>query len=295
VKKVLVWSIQHTSTFFAIHAITSGFKEGEHVSRFGSLYQRHIDLGHERFFKHGQYDLSDWCPTDELGVSEEWFDKYILSLAKVKTAPPKEEDKHKVDWSKVKVFTSHDHHHKANTHLIKAIHSEKPGFSIVVPMRDPMLSLHSKIWREIEIHNNNAGSSSKQRLHRVSAWVTRYKELLRIPNKHRFILSVDNEQSKTINGRVKVIKKLHNFIGIPFNDRVKQFAEGWGIANSTQQLVKRKKKHDSNKWVNFKRQYIDGNINVIVNEMELEFDYLNKDEELKQLMKQFGYKELPWF
>ena len=281
-KEVFVLSIQHTGTFFASATISSGFKDSEKL-RIGSLYARHKQLGHRRWTETSPIELSDFVKPNAT-VENNWFRQAVLSVC------TKEELKDK------KIIVGHEHHHKAGSWLINALHRAPAKISIIIPMRDPILSLHSKIWREAEEHKNENGTREKARQNRLRSWIVRYKEILTIPKGNVFLFPIDAEQSKTEESRIKIIREMHEYCNINFNDRALEVAKQWGPENRTFNLIKKSNPNGpAPRWEDFKQKYLERDVDHTKAIMGLEFEALRKEDELKRLMEKAGYKDVLWW
>lgn len=281
-KKVFVYSVQHTGTFFTSAMLAAGFHK-EEALRIGSLWTKHKKLGHKQYIKTKPTELSDFTKPSEK-IRARWFDEGVLSVCKESQLAGK------------KIVIAHEHHHKPGSWFIKSLARKKPEVKIVIPMRDPLLSLHSKLWREDEEHKNPNEMSDTSRYKRLDKWIQAYTEMLSLPREHAFLLPIDTEQSKTEQGRIKLIKRMHDFCDLNFNEKAKKKALEWKPQNRTYNLIE--KIGDSPpkpQWENFKERYLDGDIKHTRSFMSLEFDVLAEQEKLKKLMKQAGYKNLPWW
>ena len=281
-KKVFVLSIQHTGTYFASATIAAGF-EKKYQLRIGIIYERHRKLGHKRLNTVNPIELSDFIEPSNT-VDKSWFDQAVTTVCTPQELAGK------------KIIVGHEHHHKEQSWLIRALTNAPAQTPIIVPMRDPLLSLHSKLWREDEQHNNPNETDDKARAKRLEGWIIRYKELLSIPKGNVFILPIDAEQSKTEDDRLTLIEDMYSYCNVPFNERAKQVALAWQPDNKTADLIRRVKKADPKpKWENFKTKYEERNIAHTKMFMSLEFNRLNQEDELKELMKKAGYKDVLWW
>ena len=280
--KIFIWSIQHTGTFFASHTIASAYS-GSKQLRIGSIYERHQKLKHKRFTETGPIELSDFVkPTSE--ITADWFDEAITTVCTPEELAGK------------RIIVGHEHHHKAESWMVRAVTNIKPGTRIIVPMRDPILSLHSKIWRAKEQHHASNWSADKVRANRLEGWVKRYIELLSIPEGHVFILPIDAEQSKDSDSRIKLVKQMFEFCDVPFNGPAQDNAKSWEPENRTHSLIARTQKSaPSPKWEVFKERYLTGDVNHTKRLMGLEFNLLRKQDKLKRLMENVGYKDVLWW
>jgi hypothetical protein len=248
-------------------------------------------MGSKRYVKSSPIDFSDFAPVGGV-ITTKWFDKYITNL-RHGPKPEQDGDLSNVDFNKIKILVAHDHHHKVGSQLIEGVRRNKPKVPFIVPMRDPLLSLHSKMWREVEIYNS-ADKDSK-RLQRAEHCVDKYIDLLSVPEGHLFYIPIDTSHTDTEEGRIQLAKEAHQFAGIEFTDRAREFACRWKAKNTTQKLVKGKDKEPHPRWEGLKKRYLAGDIEFVKKEMEIEFDYLRKQDKLKKLLQKIGYKELPWW
>lgn len=281
-KKIFVLSIQHTGTFFASYMISSAYPIKSQL-RIGSIYEQHQKLGHQRITETNPIELSDFIKPSRQ-VTESWFDQAVTTVLTPSQIHGKE------------IIVGHEHHHKAKSWLIKSLHDFPAQTPIIIPVRDPLLSLHSKLWREDEQHNNPKGASKELRANRLNSWIARYKEILSIPKGNVFIFPIDAEQSKTEEGRLQLVEEMFKYCDVPFNDSAQDAAKTWIPDNKTAELIKRTKGIiPKPKWENFKERYNNGDRQHTRKFMAFEFDRLNKEEELKELMKQAGYKNVLWW
>lgn len=288
--RCLIWSIQHTGTFFCSFLIASSVPR-ENQLHFGSLYQRHIDMGHKRHDISAPFDFSDYAPVRDK-ITVEWFDQYITSL-RHGPKPEQDADLSAVDLEKIDILVAHDHHHKVGSQLIENVRRNKPEVPFIVPMRDPLLSLHSKMWREAEIYDKPDKDS--KRMQRAMRCVDLYVDLLSVPDGHLFYLPMDTDRTNTEEGKIQLAREAHEFAGIEFTDRARKFACKWKAKNTTKKLVKNKGREPDARWGELKKNYLAGNIDPVKKAMKIEFEYLHEQDELKELLQKVGYKELPWW
>ena len=115
-------------------------------------------------------------------------------------------------------------------------------------------------------------------------------------NEEKKEMNSNAEQSKTEETRLQLIKDMYNFCDVPFNDFAKKAAEEWKPANKTFRLIKETCKKDPEpRWENFKEEYLNRNIEHTKKFMDIEIEALNKEEDLKRLMKKVGYKNVLWW
>lgn len=282
VHKIFVWSIQHTGTFFASHTIASAYPNEQQL-RIGSLYEKHKKLKHTRYVTAGPIELSDFIKPSKQ-IEEDWADQAITCVCTPE------------DLAGKKIIVGHEHHHKAKSWMVKSVTDFKPKVPIIVPMRDPLLSLHSKLWRADEEHHNKGWDRAAARANRLKGWVDRYIELLSVPKGHIFLLPIDATQSQTEQGRLGLIKDLFQFCNVPFNERAIDNAKSWAPQNRTFKLISRRKGPEPKpRWEKFKERYAARDKAHTRKFMGLEFDLLQKEERLKELMKKAGYNDVLWW
>jgi hypothetical protein len=279
-KKIVVLSVQHTGTFFASATLAAAYPNS-HL-RIGSLYEKHNNLGHTRYVQSGPIELSDFVNPSDI-VNETFFDQAVTSVC----VPSDLADKD--------IVIGHEHYHKADSWLLKALKNAPAGTPIVTPLRDPILSLHSKIWREIEQHNNAAGLKEKARLNRLNKWIKLYYDIFSIPEGHIFKLPIDAEHSKTQAGRIKLIEDMYGYCNLPFNESAALAAKNWKPANSTHRLIENSDKTPKPRWEAFKARYYNGDVEHTKKIMGLEFERLNQEDDLKKLMEKAGYRNVLWW
>lgn len=280
-KKILILSIQHTGTFFASKTLAAAYPD-THL-RIGSLYEKHNKMGHPQHVREGAIELSDFYPSSN-EVPEDYIDKTVVSVCPDKDLDGKD------------IVIGHEHFHKSGSWILNALKRAPAKCPIVIPVRDPILSLHSKIWREVEQHNNASGIKEKSRKNRLDKWIAMYKDVLSIPKGHAFHLPIDATQSKTEESRIQLIKDMYEYCELPFGENALQAAKEWNPTNRTHKLITNEKgKTPAPRWENFKEKYIKGDINHTRAIMGLEFDILNQEKELIELMKQVGYKDVIWW
>lgn len=183
-------------------------------------------------------------------------------------------------------------HHDNMSNLYQTILKRKPEIPIVIPMRDPLLSLHSKNWRAEEYHYNEV--TPKQRTKRCNKWIQLYKNILNLPKNNVFILPIDIEQTKE--EKIDTIKRMANHIGIEFTEEMEEAAIRWGIVNDTEKLIRNTREREpAPKWENFKERYKERDIEHTKHFMDIEFDILRNDKELQRMLYNIGYRDLLWW
>ena len=280
-KRILVLSIQHTGTFFASKTLAAAYPNS-HL-RIGSIYEKHRNMGHDRYVQDGAIELSDFYPPNKK-VPEDYAEKMIIPVCPEGDLEGKD------------VVIGHEHFHKPGSWILNALKEAPSGCPIVIPVRDPLLSLHSKIWREVEQHNNVAGIKEKPRKKRLERWIEMYKDILSIPKGHVFHLPIDASHTQTEETQIQLIKDMYEYCDLPFNDSALQAAKDWNPTNRTDKLITDEKgKIPAPRWENFKERYSERDLDHTRAIMGLEFNRLHKEKKLIELMKKIGYKNVLWW
>lgn len=268
-KVIIVYSIMHTGTWFSCSMIEKTNKRV--LSRSDSWVKE--------FYKKR---------IEEMKTNEKCTQKYWQETTRIL-----KQDDWSLDSLDILVLQAH---HDKHSRLMNVISKNKPEVPIVIPIRDPMLSLHSKIWRGVEYHDNDAANSNETRKRRCKKWIDAYKRILSLPKENVFLMPIDNEDSKDETKRIQVVKNLCKHCDIEFTEQMKSNAQEWGKVNTTNKLIKKSKKKDpAPRWKDFKSKYEEGNIKHTKAIMGIEFEMLRKDKKLRKMLCDIGYKDLLWW
>lgn len=268
-KIIIVYSVMHTGTWFTCSMIEKTNKGV--LSRSDSWIRESYDRIIE------DMNIDRYC-------TQQYWNNIIQNLSQN-------------DWSLDDIdILILQAHYKNGNQLYKRILKYKPEIPIIIPIRDPILSLHSKIWRGVEFHENLDVGLNEVRIQRCKDWINAYKRILTLPKEHVFLLPIDNEDSKREESRIQTAKNMASFCDIDVTEDMILNAINWGKVNDTNTLINKKKnKNPADKWENFKTKYAERDINFVKTVMSHEFKLLNKDIELQRLLYNVGYRDLPWW
>lgn len=183
-------------------------------------------------------------------------------------------------------------HHDKISNLYQTIKRNKPEVPVIVPMRDPLLSLHSKNWRAEEYHENDI--TEEQRARRCEKWIQLYKNILTLPEDHIFLFPIDLKETKE--EKIRRVKDMTEYIGISFSEEMSRAAADWNKVNDTENvIINVKEKTPAPRWENFKEKYKQRDIEHSKYFMGIEFNMLNKDIELQEMLYNIGYRDLLWW
>lgn len=187
------------------------------------------------------------------------------------------------------LITIWSHIYEPGSTLLKSIINNKPSIPVVSPMRDPLLRLNTNMF-----WNNKYNVNTESRLKYIRNTVKMFIELLSIPDEHRFLFPVDVENLK--DGRERHYKEIFEFCGLTPTQMTEDFYKKWKPAHET-------KTHPQNPKSSKKRQIFEDNkvailnkdIDTLMKTMNPEITYLRQQEDLKNKLEQYGYKNLVWW
>jgi hypothetical protein len=189
------------------------------------------------------------------------------------------------------LLTFCSHIYEPGSVLLKSITENKPSIPCISPMRDPLLRLNTNMF-----WNNKYNINSESRLKYIKNTVKMFMEILSIPDEHRFLFPVDLYHIKE-DIKEKNCKRLFEFCNIKQTQGTKDFYNKWEPRHET-------KTHPANpKKVSKKRTIFETNkaavlskdINTLMETMQPEIVYLQRQEDLKKRLKQYGYTNLVWW
>ena len=118
--------------------------------------------------------------------------------------------------------------------------------------------------------------------------------LLRMPKDKLFLFSIDLPVNKNNpKKRMTQCEEVFKWCDLVFNSRTKTFINEWNAANVTRNtriFSSIKEKHTF-----IKRSIIAGDTSVVEKHLDVEFEYLKRQKELKKLLYKLGYRDLLWW
>ena len=266
-KHVFVYSVQHTGTWFLIRILRSAYQKNESRQCGDGWFRRHTDR-----------DIN----TDNIYFADKPINKQFL----IKYGERYMEDK---NLKGIKLLIAHGHHHRPGGKIFKSLAKYKPGMHICVPIRDPLLSVHSKLWREYRSWDEMLNWEDEQdRIARTEQFADALLDLLKIPQNHIFLFPID--LSYTEEQKNQIGKKMCIFCDIPFNDGVKEYIKNWKPQNETYS------KSDKNDIFDIiKEAYRNNDTEQLYKYLNVEMDYLKTRTDLIEKLKEVGYKNLIWW
>jgi hypothetical protein len=188
-------------------------------------------------------------------------------------------------------------HHRTNSNLYRAIKKNKPEIPVVVPMRDPLLSINTRIWRETGAFGILTRENKWTREHRAKDQVDSLTRLLDLPKTHVHMVPVDI--FRTDKQKIKVYKDVIGGCNLTPLDTVEEEAAAWEpvnpTANGTYAQRTRHKVEDSG-FIELKEDILSKNMEAVQRRIGIEVEVTRKA--LKPYipkLKALGYKDLPWW
>jgi len=198
-------------------------------------------------------------------------------------------------------FLLQGHHRETEASMYKNLLINKPNVKIIIPVRDLLLSLNSRIWRECGSLKTFNEESIEKRIERIKNQADSLFDLLRIPNKHAFFLPIDTEEMKDTNYRLNICKEMLDFCELKENKSFKDFITNWKVINNTYQgkypqKFLHKSGLDDTFFQDIKMNIINKEKEKVISFLDHEIQYI-KDNYLYGIdqMKALGYKDLLWF
>jgi len=176
----------------------------------------------------------------------------------------------------------------------------KPDLPVCVPMRDPLLAINTRIWRELRTVDGLLANDEDRRRLRVLDQMGSIGRLLAIPKKNVFVLPIDLED------KYSRCLKMAKFCGFDtLADSFSKKIESWSPLNFTYKgdFVQRRESNgavfDDEGYRKIKLAISDNNIQYIRKHLDLELDMLNeitiKNPRIKTRMQELGYNKLSWW
>jgi len=271
--KAIVYSALHTGTWFAVDLLTEVSKE-------------EADCREDKWIQH-----SDQTTIEEMsfpdGVTNKWIDNllYQKDLQNDGLLPHIE----------LLVLQAHQ---RKDSNLYQSLLTTKPEIPVIVPFRDPLLSINTRAWRECGSIENFLAQPIEDRKTRVRDQLASIIRLLRLPPEHIYILPID--LVRTENNRINTFKDVIKYAKLTSNERLVEQAKAWKPKNQTQngvfvQQAFHKKIKDKG-FLRIKEA-------ILTNDIESILDCFGEEIQLTHTMlayfipqlKELGYKNLCWW
>lgn len=222
--------------------------------------------------------------------NDAWLKKYLLDYL---TASESE-----VDFV---MFSAH--HSVPGSNLVKALVKAPLPLPVVSSVRDPLLVVHTKLWRECAIQGialEDVSVEYRQEL--VRKYADLVHDILSVPNGHMFILPVDLVGMQSRETRLAWVKRMLKFCGLPvismdiakYHELVDR-AHQWARVGDTRMSTHIIRAGLQKPFVESRRYIYRKNKKGIQKYMPYEFNYLNTRDDIKAKMETLGYRYLGWW
>ena len=275
-KAVIVYSALHTGTWFACSALASA-------------KELHIVL-EDRWVREKRGDPLEHQPMRTVDL--DWMKDLITKQAAVGATIPKE----------VEAIVFQAHQRDVNTHMYRAICKEVPGLPVVIPMRDPLLSINTRVWREVGTLDRLRAESYETRRNRARNQLGSIKRLLSIPSGHVMLFPIDIPALMQEANRIQQVEELIEYCDLTETEDTHKFAVDWQPFNQTSGGANHERKHHpiiDKEFEGIKANILAGKMGPVKEALSVEYKELVScfygQPNLIDRLKELGYKNLPWW
>lgn len=266
-KYVLVYSAEHTGTWFLIRFLLSAYP-----------FRQRRQCGEEWFRKNTHRGMY----LDNLSLSAGPLTEYFFSRHAEMYIDEK-------TLNNLKLVIIHGHHYRSRGDLVSSLIHHKPEIPVCVPMRDPLLAVNTKMWRDLKSWENILKWETKDtRLARARLMAEAILELLLIPQEHVLLQPVDLQYSKE--DKQQIGKDLCRYCGIPLTEDTQKYVAEWQPQNSSYP-----REDISPQFQEIKSAYRAKDMEALSKYLDVEMDYLNCRQDLVHRMEDLGYTEMIWW
>lgn len=279
-----VYSVMHTGTWFLIKILETAYPKNKIIkytlkSKEAGWLEKPVEesdsyiLELRYSMEHGSYIENKDYPK---GHEE------ILACCSDITDEQKE---------KIKVIIINGHHQHPSSFVYNEMNTISSWAKIVIPMRDPLLSLWTLYRRNFNTIDEILLSSIHIRVYLTYAHMKNIVENLKIRNSFIFPIDIDCP----ISFRENKINGLFEFCNLEKTQETEQFIEKWPVVNDTiEALPGRQYDHTTfEEWKN-KLSTIEG-VRELSEVLYPELNTLQTFDGLVESLRDIGYIDLPWY
>jgi len=180
------------------------------------------------------------------------------------------------------------HHIIPGQPIFNMIDSNKCPLPVVTTLRDPLLVMNTLLWRYIYEKTFPVQLSKWRRLKEAERQVEVIKECIHLSKTNKsFLLPVDLEDKPTT-------YNMFDYCGIVPTEYTCSLIEEWPHKNITQNVIKKKTNRKQQHLI-AKKAIQARDVNAIKKLLDVEFNFLQRQEDLKQQLETIGYRNLSWF
>lgn len=163
-----------------------------------------------------------------------------------------------------------------------------PTIPVITPMRDPLLSIHTTLWRRNSSLESIKQENKYSRAYYAYHWVKLFLDMLRLPAKSRMLFPVD------LLGQMERTQKLFEYCGLDFSDTARQYVEKWEPYNTTVKIMSFSSQSEY-EFQTLKGFIVNRDLSKVNDILDVELEVLHNQPELKEYMQQLGYADLLWY
>jgi hypothetical protein len=232
----------------------------------------------------------------KLGRSDKWSRKYTGVVLESNKFQTKQELENLLEKAPQKFFSMNllilQAHHVCGRHspLLGSLQKNTLKIPIVIPVRDPLLSLNSLLWRKLQTKKKFI-KFKRARLDLVEKHIKEIKDLVSLKSNAVIFSPIDLNLHNNKQHAYKILKHMK----LTPSSKTNSFIEKWQPINTTPYYLSNQKKEYDNFFVDMKQTILNKDIKKATKFYQIELEKLNKDKKLIQIYKAFGYKNLLWF
>lgn len=276
-KLCAIYSVQHTGTWFTYSALSS--------------------IAYEKVYVRHDPTLDKWNLKD---LSKKWtrpyFTKYLLGT---------------LDGTIQEVvlpfdiFVVQGHHELGpESPFCKSLRETTAELDIrtIVPVRDPLLSINSLVWRKYGTLEALRQASDEVRTKRARLHMLNFVELLDLPDRNAFKFAIDTKNLASIESRIGALRSLAGFCNMSTDEsKLYDFARDWQPVNHTKddRLYWQQRIHDKvddSAFQSIKDAILHRDVATVRKYLGPEFEYLRDQAHfIGDRFTRLGYEDLLWW
>lgn len=271
-QKAIVYSALHTGTWFTCRVLTECSVE---------------EAGHraDQWFREVQ-----GSPIEFLNFSKGITEERINEILHKQEEYGREYDEH----IEIGVLQAHQ---RGMSSMYKALQAKIPEIPIFIPMRDPVLSLNTRVWREAGTIKKLKEESLEFRLDRARDQTNSIARLLRLRKDRAMFVPVDIE--RTEEEKIQVFKNIIKYANLTEGPNLEESARIWQPVNHTKDgdfVQKQMRRIDDKPWIDIKNDILNGHMRVAYQYLGPEMRLMvNELKPYIDRLKELGYKNLAWW
>lgn len=262
----VVYSALHTGTWFTVGAIKHG-RTMSHVA--------------DKFFVERYGCTIEHYPTSKFLNLK--FQEEVIEFATeyMKCKPSEIKDG----------YVLQAHNRSQDSNLLYCIQNSKPFTPVVIPMRDPLLSINTRIWRECRTVDTFRLKDEGYRMRLAKDQIMSIKNLLlRVPRRNVCVIPVDL-CAEDKDRRRSSIESLWKHCDLDIPDDADRFIQSWGLANDTVfwHTQREDTYADNDFFEEMKSRIMSNDVKFVESNYRIEIAALRDEGDLRQSLVDLGY------